>query len=188
MLRYKNWIKKAETPDEKDFFILPYDEKKKRKGAFINLCFCLIFLLLQIAAGLINQSSSRTAWIYFPYILIFLPIAYFFAGAYSFVAIKSDTESTQNRISLSRKEWEKSLARCKHAGSALLVVSCINALLELVYIVLHRNENIAKDFLYLGVLILIAAGCVLYGIYFDRSFSKPAGDSQELPVSDENSI
>ena len=179
MLRYKNWIKNAETPDEKDFFILPYDEKKKRKGAFINLCFCLIFLLLQIAAGLINQSSSRTAWIYFPYILIFLPIAYFFAGAYSFVAIKSDTESTQNHISLSRKEWEKSLARCKHAGSALLVVSCINALLELVYIVLHRNENIAKDFLYLGVLILIAAGCVLYGIYFDRSFSKPAGNSHE---------
>ena len=179
MLRYKNWIKNAETPDEKDFFILPYDEKKKRKGAFINLCFCFIFLLLQIAAGLINQSSSRTAWIFFPYISIFLPIAYFFAGAYMFVAIKPDTESEPNSISLSRKEWEKSLARCKHAGSALLVVSGINAILEIVYIVIHRNDGIAKDFLYLGILLCMAALCSLYGIFFDRNFSKPAGNSDE---------
>ena len=177
MLRYKNWIKQAETPDEKDFFILPYDEKKKRKGALINLCFCFIFLLLQIAAGLINQSSSRTAWIFFPYIMIFLPIAYFFAGAYTFVAIKSDVESTQNSFSLSRKEWEKSLARCKHAGSALLVLSGINALLEIVFIVLHRNDIITRDIVYLGVLLCMAAMCALYGIFFDRNFSKPAGNS-----------
>ncbi len=178
MLRYKNWIKNAETPDEKDFFILPYGENKKRKGAFINLCFCFIYLLLQVLAGLMNHSSSRTAWIFYPYILLFLPIAYFFAGALAFASIKPDTESTQNAISLSRKEWEKSLARCKHSGVALLVLSCANSLLELVYIVLHWNDVFTKDFLYFGILICMAATCALYGIYFDRSFSKPANKSQ----------
>ena len=188
MLRYKNWIKNAETPDEKDFFIIPYDEKKKRKIALINLYFCFLFLLLQILAGLMNQSSSRTAWIFFPYILLFLPIAYFFFGATTFITvpkknsvmtIDQETEHEQSCISLSRKEWEKSLARCKHSGFALLAISCINALLEFVYIVLHRNDGITKDFLYLAVLIVMAAMCALYGIFFDRSFSKPAGNSHE---------
>ncbi len=178
-IRYKIWIKNAETPDEKDFFVLPNDKKKKRKGALINLCFCFLFIALLVAAGLVNQSSSRTAWIFYPYIVLFLPAAYFAFGACAFASLSLAAETGQGRDSLSRKEWEKSLARCKHSGGALLVLSGINALLEIVFIVLHRNDGIMRDFVYLGVLLCIILVCVLYGIYFDRNFSKPVGNSDE---------
>ena len=173
--RYKNWIKNAETPDESDYFVLPDDGKKRRKGALMNLCFCFLFIALLVAAGLVNQSSSRTAWIFYPYIVLFLPAVYFAFGACAFASLVL----VRHNVSLSRKEWEKSLARCKHSGGALLVLSGINALLEIVFIVLHRNDEIVRDIVYLGVLLGLTFGCVLYGIYFDRSFSKPAGDSRE---------
>ena len=198
--RYKNWIKNAETPDEKDFFILPFDQKKKHKMALVNLCFCFLFIALQIAAGLVNQASSRTAWIFYPYIVLFLPVAYFAFGAVTFVGLSAasaevdaanaddasdvpqkngaDGSYFQGGLSLSRKEWEKSLARCKHSGVTLLVLSALNVLLELVYIFTHMRTapeagNISREVLYLAVLVCLVLVSVGYGIFFDRSFSKP---------------
>ena len=165
--RYKNWIKNAETPDEKDFFVLPDDGKRRHKDAFINLGFCFLFIAL-----LVNQSSSRTAWIFYPYIVLFLPAVYFAFGACAF----SSFVFARSSVSLSRKEWEKSLARCKHSGGALLVLSGINALLEIVFIVLHRNDGVMRDIVYLGALLVLVVCSVLYGAFFDRNFSKPAGD------------
>ena len=172
--RYKNWIKNAETPDEKDFFVLPDDGKEKRKEALINLGFCFLFIALLVAAGLVNQSSSRTAWIFYPYIVLFLPAVYFAFGACAFASLVFLRKSG----SLSRKEWEKSLVRCKHSGGALLVLSGINALLDIVFIVLHRNDGIMRDIVYLGVLLVLVVCSVLYGVFFDRNFSKPTADKR----------
>lgn len=187
--RYKNWVKNAETPDEPDFLVLPFSPSQKRKKSIENLLFCLLLLFLQILGGVLNPSSSRTAWIFYPYVIVFLPIVYFFSGAGSFFKLSEK---------LSRKEWEKSLARCKHSGIVLLVLSVINALLELVYIILNRGQLFARasadlsnalpgvnaggtlanggsglmDIIYLAVFISMSLVCVLYGIFFDRNFSR----------------
>ena len=205
--RYKNWIKNAETPDENDYVVLPYDEKKKRRVALIHLCFCFLFIALQIVGGLVNQASSRTAWIFYPYIVLFLPIVYFAFGASSFVSLSfrsvpggepvltdGDPDATdepdvqvatnalvssdvpQGGLSLSRKEWEKSLARCSHSVTVLLVFAALNALLVLVYVFTHLNDApydgaLAREFLYLAVHVCIAISCVGYGLFFKKSVS-----------------
>ena len=171
LARYKNWVKNAEAPDEEDFCVLPFGADEKRKKALVNLGFSFVFLLLQIVAGSLNPSSSRTVWIFYPYIVVFLPIAYFFSGALFFM------KATER---LSRKVWEKSLARCRHSGVALLVLAAVNALLELVFILLNRGEfsgwgfasGAGRDVAYFAVFLCMTAVCVLYGIFFDRSFSK----------------
>ncbi|MCR4940516.1 MAG: hypothetical protein K5930_10495 [Treponemataceae bacterium] len=187
--RYKNWVKSAERPDEADFLVLPFGVAEKRRKAVLNITFCILLLFLQIFGGSLNQSSSRTAWIFYPYVILFLPIAYFFSGALFFFKVSE---------SLSRKEWEKSLARCKHSGIALLVLSALNAVLELVYIILNRGALFASasgalsgalpgvkagetlaggisglmDIIYLAVFIFMSLVCLLYGIFFDRNFSR----------------
>lgn len=191
MSRYKNWIKNAETPDEPDYHLLPYDEKTKGKVAAINFFFCVLMLLIQIAEGFVNQSSSRTYWVFFPYVFVFLPLAYLLAGSVSFFGMP---------VALSRKQWEKSLGRMKRSCIGVMIVDGISAVAELVYLIVYRTtlwnavpsgtegdilQNVPAAFskeaamvggyrlelVYFGLQVMLLLCCVLYGFYYDRIFS-----------------
>ena len=57
-----------------DYYILPLDERQKKKTNLVNIGFAAVFFLIQIAMGMVNQDSSRTFWIVYPYLFIFLTV------------------------------------------------------------------------------------------------------------------
>lgn len=168
-MRYVDWVKNAETPDEENFYVLPYSEAEKKRIAVFNLLWTLSFLLVQTGAGLLNQSSSRTFWIFYPYVLAFVPVVYAVWGACSFFSCSA---------SLSKKQYVSSLSRCKHSVTALLVLSVLQIVLSVVYLILHRSalvtEGLIRELLYLGCMVLMCALCVLYGIFFNKNLMNNA--------------
>ena len=56
------------------YYILPFSEKEKKKTNWINMAFAAILLVLQVVAGMVNQDSSRTFWVLYPYLFTFLPV------------------------------------------------------------------------------------------------------------------
>ena len=162
-MRYVDWVKNAEKADVENFYVLNCDQKKKQHLALLNLCFGLVLLAFQLGAGFLNQSSSRTAWIFYPYILAFLPLAYFFFGAYHFFFCSP---------ALSQKQYSASLSRCKHSMRALLVLSALQILLSLLYVFLKRQtlqQALFRELLYLAFLLLQTAITVAYSVFFNKN-------------------
>lgn len=160
LMKYANWVKKAVTPDVENYHILPYDEAKRKRFALINLLYGGVFFILIFCAGIINHPSSRTAWIFYPYILIMIPAAYFFAGALAFMKCP---------VNLSKKQWESSLARCKHSAAGLLILSVIHLILEVIFIIVHRADGVfGKEAVYLSLFSVMIFICIIYGKFFDK--------------------
>ena len=42
------------------YYILPFTEQEKKKSNWLNMAFAAVLLILQVAAGMVNQDSSRT--------------------------------------------------------------------------------------------------------------------------------
>ena len=66
------------------YYILPFTEQEKKKSNWLNMAFAAVLLILQVAAGMVNQDSSRTFWVLYPYLFTFLPVFYFLVGAFSY--------------------------------------------------------------------------------------------------------
>ena len=82
--KYKNDFQKTSRMDAKgrmvqdsiyigDIYVLPFDEKKKKQTNRVTLGFAAAMVAIQLLAGMMNQDSSRTFWIVYPYLFIFLP-------------------------------------------------------------------------------------------------------------------
>lgn len=55
------------------YYILPFTEQEKKKSNWLNMAFAAVLLILQVAAGMVNQDSSRTFWVLYPYLFTFPP-------------------------------------------------------------------------------------------------------------------
>ena len=159
-MKYVNWVKKAETPDVENYHILAFDEVKRKKLAIINLLAGFLFFILIICAGVLNHPSSRTAWIFYPYISILIPAAYFTAGALAFMKCP---------VNLSKKQWDASLERCRHSAIVLLILCILNFLLDVIFMII-KGFNLF-EFLYLLIFVFLILLCLIYGKFFDKNFS-----------------
>lgn len=161
-MKYLNWVKNAETPDQKNFLILPYDEKKKKRYAVMNFAFGILLLILLVSAGVLNHPSSRTAWIFYPYILNFIPLGHFFAGAFLFMKFP---------VNLSKKQWDSSLARCKHSAAGLLIFFSLNFLLDVIFLITHRKNGFnAFEFIYILIFAVMILVIIFYSKFYDKRF------------------
>lgn len=163
-MKYQNWVKKIEAPDELNFCVLPYDSKLKKLISIKNAFFSLILFSLQLCAGFINQTSSHYFWIFYPYILAFLPCVYFLTGAYSLFGLNEK---------ISKKQWDKSLGRCRNSVLGLLIVSVLNCILEVIFIIINikKHEILPKECIYLLLQISIVIICIFYSKFFNKCFS-----------------
>lgn len=144
------------------YYILPFSEKQKKKTNWINMTFAVILLALQVAAGMVNQDSSRIFWVLYPYLFTFLPVFYFLVGVFSYWS---------DPLRMQKAQYETGIARMKRSCIGSMVMTVISVVLDIIYMVIHRGDmQTGKEFLYTGVLIAYIIVCVVFGRYYDRTY------------------
>lgn len=147
-----------------DFYVLPFTKDQKKKTGFVNLFFSLLLLGVFLAGGMVNQDSSHTVWIVFPYLFVFLPIGYLFVGTVSYFGVP---------VRMEKAAYEGSLARIRHSCLGVMVMASISGLLDILYLVLyHENIQIGRECLYLFCHILFLLTVAVYGRLYDRMYGK----------------
>lgn len=144
------------------FYVLPFGEKRKRRTAWINLGYVLGLTAVQVLAGLLNPDSSHTFWIVYPYLFLYLPLFYAFFGVYAYAKAPLRMQSAQYR---------HGLLRIRRSLIGVLVLAAVNALLDVVYMVLHRGTiRPGTELAYCLTFVLLIAGVILYGRFYDRAY------------------
>lgn len=147
-----------------NFYVLPVTEQQKKRYAWVNLLFALLTAGAFALGGCINPDSSRTAWIVFPYLCMFLPIGYLFIGAVSFF---------DAHLRMERAAYEGSLLRIMRSCRGILIMTALSALLDVLFIILyHGRIQLGKELLYLVSHLLIGGIVIGYGILYDRMYGQ----------------
>lgn len=158
-----------------DYYILPIDRKQKRKTAAINFGFAILLIALQILNGCLNQDSSRTAWIVFPYLMIYVPMAYFFMGACTYA---------QASVKMQKPHFERGMERMRRSCYGILLFTAISAVLDIVYMVLHGADmHAGREVAYFLLHVVIATVVLLFGRLYDRMYGSlytEASDNKQV--------
>ncbi len=178
--KYKSDYKQVQSlgPDGKlktvtyydgSYYKLPYDEKQFKKNKIICLIFSVEFLLVYVMAGLINPDSSKTAWIVFPYLFIFLPTALNFLAVFNLFGLKNGME---------RVGYEAGIIRMKNSSIAIIVLAILNILLDLIFIIINRhNVNFVLEISYIVLLLILIISVIAFGKKYDKMFGGVILDS-----------
>lgn len=154
---------KKQYYNSEEYVCLPLDEHGKKKARVRNVGFGVGMLLAFGIAGMINPDSSRTAWIVFPYLCIFLPCAYMLLGAHSF---------WNAPIKMKRSLYQVSIVRMQRSCWGVIILAALNIILDFVYMILHRASlHWMKEIGYCGCLILILSIGIGFGKYFDKNYT-----------------
>ncbi len=156
------------------YYVLPFDEKGKKKRSWINIGAVFLLFAIWLMAGLLNQDSSKTFWIVYPYLFILLPLGYMLMGAVSFFGAPLRMQNAQ---------YQTSLARLKHSCIGAMCLSGLSALLDIIYIFTHWGDiALARELLYLASHIVFIVAAFAYGKCYDRIYS---GITVETPQETE---
>ena len=151
------------TSYQGDFYVLPFDEQQKRRTGIFNVIWTIALWVIELGMGLLNPDSSRTAWIVFPYLFVILPLGYMLYGAVSYIGAP---------LRMHRAHYETGLLRMKRSCIGAMVLTGIGAVLDLVYMVLHRGEiRMGMECIYLICHFLFLAVAFFFGKYYDRNYS-----------------
>lgn len=142
---------------------LPFDETTKQKTNRINVGFAVLFFAMILGVGFINTASSKVMWCYFPYIFMYLPMAFFVAGAIAYV--KAD-------LSMPEATYKKSILRMRNSVYGILIFAVINIITDGIYMLIHRGQYaMGNDICFLlGQLVII--GCALaFSMVYDKYYA-----------------
>ncbi len=151
-----------------DYYVLPFDGNEeewkgwRKKTGMVNLAAAVFLLGIQVAAGMVNQDSSRTFWIVYPYLFLFPPLAYMFVGAAAYFGAPRRMQ---------RVQYETGIARIRRSCRGAMALETLCAILDMVYIFLYFGEvRLERELLYLFCHILFLAAAFCYGRYYNRTY------------------
>ncbi len=145
-----------------DYYILPFNMERKKKTNLVNVGFSMLLLGILTAAGMVNQESSRTFWIVYPYIIIFLPLGYMILGAVSYLGAP---------LRMQKAHYETGLARINHSLKGTMALSAVCVILTIVYIILHFGSvSLGREFAYISFHCLFLSVAFLYDRYYNRTY------------------
>ena len=145
------------------YYILPFTKEEKKKTNRSNMAFAFVLIVLQVAAGMVNQDSSRTIWVLYPYLFTFLPVFYFLVGAFSYWS---------DPLRMQQAQYETGLARMRRSCIGSMVMTVISIVLDVIYMIIHRGDmQTGREFLYVGILVLYVTAALMYGRYYDRTYA-----------------
>lgn len=152
-----------EYQKDSSIYVLGLTQKEKAKSARRNLLYVSTVALSQVLAGMVNQASSRTAWVVYPYLAIFLPLAYAFMGVGAYWRASCRMSSTQ---------YQEGLLRIRRSLLAILVLAVLGVGLEIWYLILHwKSVPLFPELLYIALHIPHIVGVAAYGRFYDRTFT-----------------
>ena len=172
--KYKNDYKVSPRMDYKgrivddyyytgEYYCLSFDEKQKKRTRIYNMLFLIAFVTVWMIAGLINQDSSRTAWILFPYFFLLLPMIYFFNGAFGYWSVP---------LRMEKALYDTALGRMHRSGIGIIVMAIINIILDVIFIGLNiQTINIISELLYIGCLILVLLIGFIFAKFYDKTYA-----------------
>lgn len=164
MGKYSRWIKKTEETDIENFYAFTGNKKIK---AVRNALFCIFMFVMHVASGFTNPLSSHSFLVFFPYVFMFIPFPFLLASSVRLFILP---------VSITKKQWEKSLGSLKKAGIGLIILSGLCLLCEVVFFFTHtaqlRETGAIRTELVFGIMQLILfSASLLYGFFFDKNFS-----------------
>ena len=146
-----------------DIYVLPYDETEKKKTYVPCILFGIGMFLATILPGMVNQSSSHTLWVVLPYMIQFLPVLFFLIGVVEYIGATPR---------MTKPQYDKGIGRMHFCSAALIVLSVISALCDVLYMILRRGEyDITREIIYLLLHIPVILAAFLFGRYYNKKFS-----------------
>lgn len=154
---------KNKYKDDNRFYKLEINETEKKKVNKMNWMYFFGMFCFWLLAGLVNQDSSRTFYVLFPYYFIFLPIIYFGYGALNFSGISSNMDGVA---------YDSSIRRMHRSGLGIIVWTGINVLLDIIYMILNfQTTNVWKEMIYCIALIGIIVVGFGFAKFYDRNYA-----------------
>ncbi len=151
-----------------DYYVLPFEGNEEEwkgwrmKTGMVNLAAAVFLLGIQVTAGMVNQDSSRTFWIVYPYLFLFPPLAYLFAGT----AVYFVTPRRMQRV-----QYETGIARIRRSCRGAMALEALCAMLDVAYIFLYFGEiRLERELLYLFCHILFLAAAFCYVRYYNKTY------------------
>ncbi|MDO4650876.1 MAG: hypothetical protein Q4B26_19745 [Eubacteriales bacterium] len=153
---------------DSNIYVLQMDQGQKKKSARNNLLFVVGIAVLQIAAGFLNQPSSRTFYVVYPYLVVFLPLIYAFLGVSTYYGATTR---------MSSRQYREGIQRIRRSLIGIMVLKMIGLILDLIFFIRNIGEfasagqtsmEIAYLMLHLPVIVLI----VMYARYYDKTYTQ----------------
>ena len=154
---------KNKYKDDNRYYKLDINETEKKQVNLWNWFYFAGMFLFWLLAGLVNQDSSRTFYVLFPYYFIFLPIIYFGYGALNFSGVSSNMDGVA---------YDGSIRRMHRSGLGIIIWTGINILLDIIYIILNfQTVNLWKEVVYSVFLIGIILVGFLFAKFYDKTYA-----------------
>lgn len=154
---------KIKYKDDNRFYKLDINEADKKKANVWNWIYFAGMFVFWLLAGLVNQDSSRTFYVLFPYYFIFLPIIYFGYGAVNFSGLQAVMDGVA---------YDGSIRRLHRSGLGIIIWTGINVLLDIIYIILNfQTANILKEIIYCVCLIGIMIVGFMFAKFYDKNYA-----------------
>ena len=160
---------KQKYKNDNRYYKLDINETEKKQVKLYNWIYFVGMLFFWVLAGLVNQDSSRTFYVLFPYYFIFLPIIYFGYGALNF----SGTAVVMDGIA-----YDGSIRRMHRSGLGIIIWTGINILLDIIYIIVNfKTANLMREIIYSVLLLGVIAVGFMFAKFYDKNYSKFASDN-----------
>ncbi len=159
-----------------DYYILPFSQKEKNKTNRVNLAITFVIIAMLLLAGFANQDSSRTFWIVFPYLIIYIPTGYMLLGAFTYIHAP---------IRMQNVQFETGIERMRRSGIGVLIFTTLSIILDIVYMILHRtNLNWSRELIYFFCQFFILAVLFLFRKYYARIYAGITKECSEIKQSE----
>ena len=155
---------KKKVQNDNRFYKLDLKETAKKRINRRNWLYFMGMFFFWLLAGLVNQDSSRTVYVLFPYYFIFLPIIYFGYGALNFNGLSNIVDGIA---------YDGSVRRMQRSGLGIIIWTSINILLDIIYIIRNfKITNLTKEILYCLPLIGIIIVGIAFAKFYDENYAK----------------
>lgn len=146
-----------------DYYVLPLDKKLKKKTAIFNFVYIFLVMIMMMFAGSLNTTSSRTAWIVFPYVFTLLPIGYMLSGAITYVKAP---------VRMQRVQYELGIERMRRSAIGIIIMTAMDAILDVIFLFTHWKQLIlVRELLYLLSFVVIIVIIMFFRCFFNQYYS-----------------
>ncbi len=138
-----------------DYYLFPGAEAEKKKIFIKNFIFVLLYFLLIITAGLLDNEGSRNFFIAVPYAFLFLPGVYLSLGTAA--SLKLDEK-------MQRSVYDKALGRMYRSCIGIMVISLYLCIADSILIFLNIGGK--NDFLIVREVVFLFDNIAIFCLSF----------------------
>lgn len=143
-----------------DYYIFDINRGEKKKIFIKNAVFCILYILLFILAGLVNNDGSRSLFIAVPYAFLYLPYVYLVMGTLSVRGMGERMEFIA---------YDKSLGRMKRSCTGILVIASYLCIADGIYAAGWGGEiSLTHEIAFLCICILAFSGAAFQNAYLQK--------------------